>query len=366
MASKNGCSSFNSGKRAKAAYLRKHGIKPNNPDVDALAYHHHQDFVQAALPCAPQLTIAGQQRQEQQQLGVARVSEQLFDKVTLYHAQIGSGVDRATLQALADGMLHAAEKLIATRRWDDALNLFTHALAISEKTGDATSQASIVHNIGFCLHSLGEFEAAKAYYEQALEAVRKIPPSLYGSMMGLMYGGTTDINVSRVLHIKERLFDVSCGRLPAGGDYLDEHGRKQKLAVAEAAPPASPPAWATGGVSEEEPSPPRAGQPGWLVTAEEAGAYDDVDERDDDQVRGDGQRVYGSNVGADEHGTYEDEDEVDERDEESKEAARKEWLQYYLATKDWEQASELILTDEEREDLEYLMGREQRELDGEH
>ena len=50
-----------------------------------------------------------------------------------------------------------------------------------------------------------------------------------------------------------------------------------------------------------------------------------------------------------------------ELSEEEEEAARKEWLQYYLQTGEWAKAEELVVTAEEREDLEYLVAKERRE-----
>ena len=42
------------------------------------------------------------------------------------------------------------------------------------------------------------------------------------------------------------------------------------------------------------------------------------------------------------------------------EAARKEWLQYHMQVCEWEAAAELVVTREEKDDLEYLMQRQQR------
>lgn len=47
-------------------------------------------------------------------------------------------------------------------------------------------------------------------------------------------------------------------------------------------------------------------------------------------------------------------------DDATQEQARREWLQYYLQTSAWEQAEELVVTADEREDLEYLRDRERR------
>lgn len=49
-----------------------------------------------------------------------------------------------------------------------------------------------------------------------------------------------------------------------------------------------------------------------------------------------------------------------EADDAEQEASRKEWLQYYMQTSEWQKASELVVTDAEREDLEYLREREER------
>ena len=55
------------------------------------------------------------------------------------------------------------------------------------------------------------------------------------------------------------------------------------------------------------------------------------------------------------------EEEAKEEEAKEEEAARKEWLQYYVQTGQWVKAEELVVTDEEREDLEYLVAKERRE-----
>ena len=41
-------------------------------------------------------------------------------------------------------------------------------------SADTGNRATLVHNIAFCLHALGEFDAAKAYYEQSLEGFKNV------------------------------------------------------------------------------------------------------------------------------------------------------------------------------------------------
>ena len=64
--------------------------------------------------------------------------------------------------------------LVRARAGHKALQVFSHALAVSQQQHSSTelSRAAIVHNIGYCLHAQGEFEAARTYYEQALDAFR--------------------------------------------------------------------------------------------------------------------------------------------------------------------------------------------------
>ena len=50
------------------------------------------------------------------------------------------------------------------------------------------------------------------------------------------------------------------------------------------------------------------------------------------------------------------------RDDAEQEAARREWLQYHLQIGEWDEAARLVVTAEEREDLEYLRGRAQRRV----
>ena len=164
--------------------------------------------------------------------GVATIAEHLLDKVTQYHAQIGhaSNVSLASLQELEHKLIEEARQLCIAQRWDEALNTFTHALAVTEKAHGAEEQkevkAALVHNIGYCLHCLGEFEAAQAYYEQALTRFSGLAtPLLDRWTIGWIYG---DLNANRVQFIKERLLDVSFGRLPEA-KYLDGMGRKRPM-----------------------------------------------------------------------------------------------------------------------------------------
>ena len=104
----------------------------------------------------------------EEEIGLGAVSSSLFANVTSYHAQIGASVSQADLYALEAKLLDDAEKTAGGGAWGEALNIFTHALAVTEKLraqGDTSTQAStqgaIVMNCATCLHHLGEFEAVR-------------------------------------------------------------------------------------------------------------------------------------------------------------------------------------------------------------
>ena len=111
--------------------------------------------------------------------------------------------------------------LFHQRKFEEALNTFTHCLAVTEKTRSAKDHAvrgAVIHNIASCLHNLGEMEAAKAYYEQAIEAFKQAKTPV---LEKAIYG---DPNKRRVDFVKERLVDISWGRKPDGDKYLDARG----------------------------------------------------------------------------------------------------------------------------------------------
>ncbi len=161
------------------------------------------------------------------EIGVASVSSNLFSNVTRYHAQIGASVPRDTLQQLEWNLLSEAKTLFHQRKFEEALNTFTHCLAVTEKTRSAKDHAvrgAVIHNIASCLHNLGEMEAAQAYYEQAIDAFKKAYTPL---VERAIYG---DANKRRIEFVKERLVDISWGRKPDGDKYLDENGVKRPVA----------------------------------------------------------------------------------------------------------------------------------------
>ena len=129
------------------------------------------------------------------QQGVAAVSQQLFDKVTRYHAAIGAEVSSSELTRLETKLIKEGQEACFRQEWEEALNLFTHALAVVEKGKtdlgtDTGNRGTLVHNVAFCLHCMGEFEAAKAYYEQSLECFKNAPlevPMTKKVLNGVLY-----------------------------------------------------------------------------------------------------------------------------------------------------------------------------------
>ena len=342
--------------------------------------------------------------------GVANISEDLLARVTQYHAQIGSTVDLETLQHLQAGMTNDALALLRQGNFDDALDIFTHALAVSEKAQEVhdrplsertltahawrkvvnekkqcQGQGLIIQNIGYCLHCIGELEAARAYYKQALEILAKSRRA-NAFIDWWRYGEETE---AKIQAIKARLNDIDEGHLPydqpgAPGwgktSYVD--ARRRPMENRRAAPPSLSESYAEERLErmierhEER-------RPGWLATGV-AGAGDAYEEEDDDRYTRNyahgqqqqpqrqqqqwQQQLLQRQQGDGEQEQAEQEEEADDgygEDNAEREAARKEWLQYYMTTGEWDEASQLVVTKEEAEDLEYLVGREERQRNGE-
>ena len=291
-----------------------------------------------------------------EEVGVAQVSARIYDRVQQYHAQIGAAVPLAELSALESKLLREASKECYAQHWEEALHLFTNALAVSEKTkscADPGTRGTFVHNIGFCLHCMGEFEAAKAYYEQSIECLKKVQPPMSTKLMNgilyperlvfeAIYGG---LNHNRIQMTKERLIDISFQRKP-DLKVLDEYGRRKPMPGAQINPmdgraePAeqvklsddyAPPP----GYEREQQQQSARDQPSWLAATQAA---------DEPSAPSGG------------HATDED-----ARDAAEQEAARKEWLQYHMQVGEWDKAEELVVTPEEREDLQYLKEKQRRE-----
>eukprot|EP00326_Haptolina_ericina_P026074 CAMPEP_0181200520 /NCGR_PEP_ID=MMETSP1096-20121128/17811_1 /TAXON_ID=156174 ORGANISM="Chrysochromulina ericina, Strain CCMP281" /NCGR_SAMPLE_ID=MMETSP1096 /ASSEMBLY_ACC=CAM_ASM_000453 /LENGTH=376 /DNA_ID=CAMNT_0023290889 /DNA_START=55 /DNA_END=1185 /DNA_ORIENTATION=+ len=319
-----------------------------------------------------------------QELGVASISQTLLENVTQYHAQIGANVKRDHLQELEWRLLATAKDLFHHKKYEEALNTFTHCLAVTEKTRTSKDHAvrgAVIHNIASCLHNLGEMEAAQAYYEQAIAAFQKAETPM---LEKAIYG---DANKRRISFVKERLVDITWGRKPDVDKYLDENGRKRP--VPEGRPP---PVHAGehhvdrygaymadrgdrtngryggeygGEYSGGEDSAEQQG-PGWLAAADRSRA-------DDDGYGGGGDgggRAYGGEPRSRDtrdysHGSRTGSQLELSPEDMQQERARKEWLQYYLQTGEWARAAELVVSADEREDLAYLRGREARELGSE-
>ena len=306
------------------------------------------------------------------QLGVEAVSQQLYANVTRYHAAIGADVSTTELASLEAKLLEEGRAACYKQQWEEALNLFTHALAVTEKSktemsSDTGNRGTLVHNIAFCLHVMGEFEAAKAYYEQSIECFKKVHVPVYQKVLHgimyperlafeLLYGG---LNHNRIQMTKERLHDISFGRKP-DLMQLDQWGRRKPLPSGVST---------TARVVDGEDAPTR----GYLSSLWElsgtapptyaaASATDPEPEVQQAAAQQQQQAAASASVGAaagEPSSAAAGEAAGSSRAEQ--EAARREWLQYYLETSDWAHASELVVTPEEKEDLEYLQERARRD-----
>lgn len=301
------------------------------------------------------------------ELGVSEVSEKLYGQVTHYHAQIGHRVPKDALNDLEWRLLSEAKDLFHRAMYEEALNTFTHCLAVTEKTRghkELAVRGAIVHNIASCLHHLGELEAAQEYYEQAIQSFNRAETP---TMERLLHG---DTNKRRVDFVKERLIDISWGRRPDADKFLDENGVKRPVPqVATGVPTgnatALSPDWA-----EAQPPPPWAqtkdkyepvgggsSRPGWLENDDDDdNSYMPSRHPDNPPTSVEAPSSWRDEPSAGNPAQGDDE----EVDDTTQERARKEWLQYYMQIADWRQAAELVVTAEEREDLDYLVEREKR------
>ena len=134
-----------------------------------------------------------------------------------------AAASREAQQQQASSLIDEARYLCTAEQWAPAFDTFRRALALCER--DRAVAAAVLHNMGRCLQSLGEFEAAKGYYEEALSALCAMRSSaLRGSAVA------ADAHNSRITFVKERLFEVALRRRPAP-EYLDQWGRKRPTII---------------------------------------------------------------------------------------------------------------------------------------
>jgi hypothetical protein len=305
-----------------------------------------------------------QRQQHTSEAGAAAVSEAIQGMQQRHYANIGANISRMTLQDLEHRLLEEAKNHCYAKRWDAAIAAFTHALAVTEQAHDASEipvRAAIVHNLGYCLHNQGEWEAAKHYYEQALSLFKRVKtPAIDRWTTGWLYG---DVNEARIIFIKERLHDISFRRLPVD-EYLDEWGRKRPMPEVEGAHGEVGEGALLASRSSSADSMP-AGSGGsstatGTVTATAAGTGTGAGACPRWLASAAQNQDQASTTAARDPAAQAETLPTEHDDVEEQELARKEWLDYYLKVGDWASAEELVVTREEREDLAYLRDRQAR------
>jgi len=288
-------------------------------------------------------------------VGVEKVSTHLLEGVSKYHAQIGANVDQAHLRELSERLLAQAQQCVYAKQFEEALNTFLQVLALHEKlpaSGHDGTRGIIVHNIGFCLHCLGELEAAKAYYLQSIDCLEKdraakpvtkklLDSVLYPEQLVItaLFGSTHE---NRIRMTKERLLDIEFGRKP-DLTMMDGWGRKRvlpDLSGGRGVQEELSSKWEHEGPAAEEVAAPT---PSWLAATQLIEppriAYDRVVRTDDDEESHEGTK---------------DERRYASSSEEREEEARQQWLKYHLQACNWKEAAKLVVTSEERAELESL------------
>ena len=159
--------------------------------------------------------------------------------VQRYHAAIGAGVPRAALMELETKFSGQARQKFVSKDYEGALDLYAHCLALTERVQGSEEpevRGTNLHNLASCLHHMGEFEAARSYYEQAHRVFSAQPAQDY--LSSLIFH---DVNQKRRDFVRERLIDINWGRKP-GEDFLDASGTKRahsELAELEARAPSA-------------------------------------------------------------------------------------------------------------------------------
>ena len=117
---------------------------------------------------------------------------------------------------------------------------------MAEKTsggGEHAEYGAILHNIASCLHCIGDFDAARAYYEHALAVFdARAGPTRFmpgpSRIWTVVYG---DIDQKRRDFVRERLVDVEFRRKPDLDQYLDQYGARRRVTPDLTQPPLAPP-----------------------------------------------------------------------------------------------------------------------------
>ena len=179
----------------------------------------------AAEPVRPSAPACDAVPTERRSAKDAERSARAFCDHSIFHAQIGHDVDRAAVQEMSEALAEQARAKFFEADYEGALGLYGQCLAIAEKRGAEPSdvRGATVHNIGSCLHYLGDLQGAKSHYERAQRIFAAEPAP--GVLSRWWYG---DANRLRHDFIKERLIDVQWGRLPGSNSYVDANGNRHQ------------------------------------------------------------------------------------------------------------------------------------------
>ncbi len=157
---------------------------------------------------------------------------------------------------------------------------------------------------------------------------------------------------------RERLHDISFNRKP-DLKMLDGWGRVKPMPVADAKQPPSSSRTVYEAVADEINDRGAETRPGWLRAAASAPrcAEEEEDEAATERRLDEAHAAAASEM----RGAGAAQSGEDGRSDAEQEAARVQWLQYYLKAGEWEKAEELVVSAGEREDLEFLREKQTRQ-----
>ena len=181
-----------------------------------------QEKLGGAEPVRPPAPARDAAPTERRSAKDAEPSARAFRDHSIFHAQIGHDVDRAAVREMSAALAEQARAKFFEADYGGALELYGQCLAIAERGAEPPDvRGATVHNIGSCLHYLGDLHGAKSHYERAQRIFAAEPAP--GALSRWWYG---DTNRLRHDFIKERLVDVQWGRLPGSNAYVDAGGNR--------------------------------------------------------------------------------------------------------------------------------------------
>ena len=156
---------------------------------------------------------------------------------------------RGSVRELGEEIAARASQLFHSHRYEAALRTYMYCLALDERSGAALDgeyrewRGAMLHNIGSCLHHIGEPDAARyvpRYPEHKpprapaptdLSSAARAVPFYEIAMRDFERAGAGASNRRRIAFVRERLNLISAHAPPDASTYLDSTGTRRFVDV---------------------------------------------------------------------------------------------------------------------------------------